>query len=228
MNHESCTSVIKRVDEWQVQTTACRQLSITRLRIIINVVKMSAASDLLSVLNYHASYSYVLFKSKKGIVEVQYEGTFQEPPEMCCQVMHFGRGRETESETNSTSLREDMLCGPSCSPCQTWGCWWSWRGAGQSPPSSRSCPHGACTRLPLRQTGRCACGFGGNNVIMLDCNIKNFTLSLWFPCALCHHKLTILNTFGVFSVCQRSLLLQFMHIYGLLQTETCATCWCVT
>lgn len=151
-----------------------------------------------------------------------------EPPEMCCQVMLFGRGRETESETNSTRLRVDALCGPSCSPCQTWGCWWSWRGAGQSPPSSRSCPRDACTRLPLRQTGRCACGFGGNNVIMFDWNIKNFTPSLWFPCALCHRKLTILNTFGAFSVCQRSLLLQFLHVHGLLRTKTCATCWCVT
>lgn len=38
-----------------------------------------------------------------------YEGTFQGPPEMCCQVMRFGRGRETESETNSTRLRVDVL-----------------------------------------------------------------------------------------------------------------------
>lgn len=49
------------------------------------------------------------------------------------------------------------VCRPFGSPCPMWGCWWSWRGAGQSLLSSHSCLLAAYKQSQRRQTGRCAC-----------------------------------------------------------------------
>ena len=71
---------------------------------------------------------------------------------------------------------------PCGSPCQTWGCWWPWRGAGRSLLSSRSCLLAAYRRSPRRRTGRCACG--SKTIMLITCCALSQVKTSNLHCAL--------------------------------------------